>query len=454
MTGKLRIAIAPAYLALCLLLGGSTQGIWANAALQLLAILIIASAFLVPRGGPAPKPARQLLALFVAAIALFALQLLPLPPFVWTSLPGREIVVEGRQLLGLPLGWSSISLAPYDTLATLPALLPPLAVLVAIFWLRSDSAAWLAVALIGATFLGILVGLLQVSSAEPTTSPWYFYKFSSFGLATGLFANSNHMASLLLLAIPFTVALGAAARRKTTEPRKRYAILALTAGGLGVVLVGLVLNRSLAGFGLGIPITIASLLMVTRIGRTAKLGTIALALAALLAFVVLVFSPVSDRLVANGAAASVSTRQAMLVHSLEAVNEYHVVGSGFGTFQRVYRMFEEPERLGRELINHAHNDYLETALETGLAGVVMVLIFLAWWMAAVGRMLATPSADEFAKAGAIGSAAILLHSAVDYPLRTSAIAVAFAVCLALIIVSRRKAIGERDLRPTRHVVID
>ena len=454
MTGKLRIAIAPAYLALCLLLGGSTQGIWANAALQLLAILIIAWAFLVPRGGSAPKPARQLLALFVAAIALFALQLLPLPPFVWTSLPGREIVVEGRQLLGLPLGWSSISLAPYDTLATLPALLPPLAVLVAIFWLRSDSAAWLAVALIGATFLGILVGLLQVSSAEPTTSPWYFYKFSSFGLATGLFANSNHMASLLLLAIPFTVALGALARRKTTEPRKRYAILALTAGGLGVILVGLVLNRSLAGLGLGIPVTVASVLMVTRMGRTAKLGTIGLALAALLAFVVLVFSPVSDRLVANGAAASVSTRQAMLVHSLEAVNEYHVVGSGFGTFQRVYRMFEEPERLGRELINHAHNDYLETALETGLAGVVMVLIFLAWWMAAVGRMLATPSADEFAKAGAIGSAAILLHSAVDYPLRTSAIAVAFAVCLALIIVSRRKAIGERDLRPTRHVVID
>ena len=454
MTGKLRIAIAPAYLALCLLLGGSTQGIWANAALQLLAILIIAWAFLAPRGASAPKPARQLLAFFAAAIALFAFQLLPLPPFVWTILPGREIVVEGRQLLGLPLGWISISLAPYDTIATLPTLLPPLAMLLAIFWLRSDSTAWLAVALIGATFLGILLGLLQVSSSGPTASPWYLYKYSSFGFATGFFANSNHMASLLLLAIPFTVALGAAVLRRAKEPKKRYAILALTAGGLGVILVGLILNRSLAGFGLSIPVTIASLLMVVRIGRTARVGAIALALVTMMAFVVLLFSPVSERLVANGAAASVSTRQTMLAHSLEAVKEYNVAGSGFGTFQRVYRMFEEPETVTDEVINHAHNDYLEIVMETGLVGVVLVLAFLAWWLFVVRRLLVTPSADEFAMAGAIGSAAILLHSAVDYPLRTSAIATAFAMCLALIIVSRRTASDERDLRPTRHVVID
>ena len=454
MTGKLRTAIAPAYLLLCLILGGSAQGVWGVGLLQILAILIIAWAFLDPRRVGAPKPGRQLLALFLVAIAFIALQLLPLPPFIWTHLPGREIIVEGRLLLGLPLGWSAISLAPYDTLAAILPLLPPLAMLVAIFRLGSDSAAWLSVALIAATFLGILLGLLQVSAADPAASPWYLYKFTNFGLATGFFANSNHMASLLLLAIPFIVALGAAFRRSATEQRKKYALLALTAGGLGVCLIGLALNRSLAGFGLAIPVTIASLLMVVRLGKAVRVGAIALGLAALAGFIVLVYSPMSDRLTVNGAAASVSTRQEMLSRSIDAIREYHVVGSGFGTFQRVYNMFEEPERVGDEIINHAHNDYLEILMETGLAGMLLVLLFLAWWVDAVRRMLSTPSADEFAMAGAIGSAAILIHSAVDFPLRTSAIAAAFAMCLALIVVSRRSTTGERDLRPTRHVVID
>ncbi len=454
MMEKLRTAVAPAYLALCLLLGGSAQGIWANALLQLIAILIIAWAFLDSPRIPAPRQARQLLGLFALAIALFALQLVPLPPAIWTNLPGRDLVAEGRQILGLPPGWSTISLAPYDTIATLLPLLPPLAMLVAIFWLRSNSTKWLGTALIGGTFIGILLGLLQVSSSDPTTSPWYLFRYSSFGFATGFFANSNHMASLLLLAIPFTIALGAAVHRKATEPRKRYTILAMTAGGLGVILIGLVLNRSLAGLGLGIPVTIASILMVAPIGKSARLGAISLSLLALLGFVVLLFSPLSDRLAANGAAASVSTRQAMLSNSLNAVREFNLAGSGFGTFQRVYRMFEDPENVAGDVVNHAHNDYLEVVMETGLTGAMLVLVFLGWWMLAARRMLATPAADEFAMAGAIGSAAILLHSAVDFPLRTSAIAVAFSMCLALMIVARRSASSERDLRPTRHVVID
>jgi O-antigen ligase len=438
----------------CLLLGGSTQGVWANATLQISAILILAWALLDPHHVRAPREARQLFALTLAALAFCALQLVPLPPIIWTNLPGRQIVTEGRQLLGLPLGWSSISLAPYDTIATLPAVLPPLAMLAAIVRLQSASSTWLTVALIGTTFLGILVGLLQVTSAEPTSSPWYFYQYSSFGFATGFFANSNHMATLLLVAIPFTIALGAAAVRSTADMRKRYTIIALTAGGLGVILLGLVLNRSFAGFGIGIPVTIVSLLILVRIGRTAKLGAIMFALAAMVAFVILMFSPMGDRLIANGASASVSTRQDILAHSLQALKEYNVIGSGLGTFQRVYRMFEDPGMVGGELINHAHNDYLEIAMEMGLLGLVLVILFLAWWLNAVRRMLASPSADEFAKAGAIGSSAILLHGVVDYPLRTSAIAAIFAMCLALIIVSRRSARSERDLRPTRHVVID
>ena len=63
MIDRLRPAIAPAYLFLCLLLGGSGQGVWANAFLRLAAIGIIAWALLEPRDWPLPRAIRQLLAL-------------------------------------------------------------------------------------------------------------------------------------------------------------------------------------------------------------------------------------------------------------------------------------------------------------------------------------------------------------------------------------------------------
>ena len=68
-------------------------------------------------------------------------------------------------------------------------------------------------------------------------------------------------------------------------------------------------------------------------------------------------------------------------------------------------------------------------------------------------MLKSPAADQFAIASAIASAAMLLHSAVDYPLRTAAMSAVFAMCLVLIVQSRRSAQSGTDLRPARHLVV-
>ena len=48
-----------------------------------------------------------------------------------------------------------------------------------------------------------MLGVLQATSADVLQSPWYLYRYSNFGIATGFFANSNHMASLLVVSIPF-----------------------------------------------------------------------------------------------------------------------------------------------------------------------------------------------------------------------------------------------------------
>jgi len=311
------------------------------------------------------------------------------------------------------------------------------------------AAGWLAGALIGGTCAGVLLGILQVTSSNPLASPWYLYRQSNFGVATGFFANSNHMASLLLVSIPFLAALGASAGERAKDMRLRTAALALVGGGLVVVVLGLFLNGSLAGYGLGLPVVLASSLMLfgARSG-VVRAGVIAIGLASLVAIALLWSSPVG-----RGAATSVSSRQAILATGMGLIGEYGPAGSGLGTFEKVYRMAEDPARVDRYYVNHAHDDYLELAVETGLPGIILMLLFLAWWGRSAWRMLSSPAPDQFAMAGAIASWAMLLHSAVDYPLRTAAMSAAFAMCLALIIQTRRTAGRDTDLRPVRHLVV-
>ena len=455
MTDRVRSAVAPAYLFLCLLLGGSPQGMWGNAILQLLAVAIIGWALIDRRGETLTRSARQLLAILLVAILIALLQLLPLPAGTWTSLPGRQFVVDGFQLLGLPLPAMPLSLAPYDSLTTILALLPPIGMLAAMLGLRAYSAVWLALALVAGAMAGVLLGILQVASPIPEASPWYLYRISNFGVATGFFANSNHMANLLLVTIPFVAAIGVTLRQQSKDVRMRSAGLAVACSGLILAVLGLILNRSLAGYGLGVPVVLASLTILFGLTATwVRVAVIAIGATGIAAIALLWASPIGSQMDRLGASTSVVSRQQIAANSLELASEFAPVGSGLGTFPKIYPRTEDPAEVERIYVNHAHNDYLELAVETGLPGVLLLLAFLIWWVVAVTRMLRSPASDQFAVAGAIASAAILLHSLVDYPLRTAAISAVFAMSLALVIQSRRTAQSDTDLRPTRHLVVD
>jgi O-antigen ligase len=107
---------------------------------------------------------------------------------------------------------------------------------------------------------------------------------------------------------------------------------------------------------------------------------------------------------------------------------------------------------------HAHNDYLEWALEGGMPAVLLVAGFL-WWWAAAARAAWSDQGDNLRRAATIASAAVLCHSAFDYPLRTTAIAAIFAFCVALMTTAYRPSVASdvRDgaaVRPKRHVTIE
>ena len=450
-------AAAPIYLFLCLLLGGSVQGVAGNMVLQLIGLGLLAWAAIVPVAGRSSTAERQLGILILLVLVLIAVELVPLPASIWTHLGGRSVLAGGFQVLGVAVPSMSISVAPYDTVATTLTLIPPLALLAIVLRIGARPL-WLVAALLAGLFAGILLGILQVGSASTPDSPWYLYADTNYGVATGFFANANHMATLLLISIPFLAALLGSARSRRGGLQHYSGVIALVTAAAVVVLVGLVLNGSLAGYGLAVPVLVASTLLLLRPRSPARLWVgvgAALLLAGVLAGLFLM--PLDSSVLRSQARTSVQSRQEILTTSLRAAGDFLPLGSGIGTFERVYALYERPDTLDpTTTVNHAHDDYVEVALEAGVPGIFLMALFLLWWARAALGAWRTGDSGPFARAATIASAAILVHSIVDFPLRTAAISSCFAMCLALLVRWRPIApamVEKNEFRPARHVVI-
>lgn len=450
----MRSAVVPAYLLLCIVLGGSVQGYWGVAILQILAIVIIGWSLLAREPVRLPGAAKALFAIAGLTVVLAGVQLVPLPPAVWTALPGRAPIVEGFHLLGLRLPWLPVSLAPYDAAATVLTLLPPLAVLTAMLVAGAYRASWLVIAVLIGTFAAVLLGALQVGSADPMTSPWYLYSRTNYGVATGFFANSNHMATLLVVSVPLLFALIAELRKRAQNQRAGSAVLLLAVSGALVLMVGIFLNGSLAVLLLGLPVLVISATMLMPRGVRMRGAVAAVALASIAAILLVYRTPLQTMLPASNAT-SVYSRQTMWSHTLIAIEDQGLLGSGVGTFAQVYPQYEDPAAVTSTVVNHAHNDYLEIALETGIPGVLLLAAFLLWWGGRAAPIWRTAATDRYALAASIASGAMLVHSLVDYPLRTAAISSIMAACLALMTRPRQRDRGDgEDLWPaTRHLAV-
>lgn len=451
MVSRARALIGPCYLFACVLLGGSAQGVWSNMLLQLAGVAVIAWAAMAKADQPLSRSARQLLLLAAAGILVAAVQLIPLPAALWATLPGRAGVARGFAALGMAVPSEPLSLAPASTLDAILTLIPPLAVFCALACLKAYRPLFLAIAVLGATIAGIGLGALQVASNGAELSGWYLYPETNQGRAVGFFANADHMATLLVIAIPFLAAIVAASKGGS---RQRYLATATVAAGTAVLLlVGIVLNGSLAGYGLAVPVAAASFLILLPPAMRLRLWVGAGAVLLLIAAVaILQAKPVTGGAIGAHANSAVSSRSEILKTTAAAARSFMPFGSGLGTFRAVYPLYESAATVDSTYVIHAHNDYAELLLELGAAGAVLILLFLAWWAAAVWRVWSSSEARPFVRAAAIASAAILVHSLVDFPLRTAAIAACFAMTLALLADGRGPAPQQdKALRRNRHV---
>ena len=151
----------------------------------------------------------------------------------------------------------------------------------------------------------------------------------------------------------------------------------------------------------------------------------------------------------------------MAATTMEAIRDTFPAGTGLGSLPQVYRTYEDENEVGREFVNHTHNDYLEFVLELGLPGLLLIVMFLAWWAWRSMRVWRSSfEGADLARAGTLVVLVVLLHSIVDYPARTSAIAALVATACALMVPpqarSRRRGRGEptAEASDLRHLEAD
>jgi len=401
--------------------GGSYYGI-ANLLVQLTALAVLAAHYesFTAFWRTAPLTLRGLI---VLTFLVPALQTIPLPPEFWKALPGRELVEQSLEQTG-EVGWMPLSLDPRRTLLALTALIVPLSVLT-IGWSapRRDLAAlgWIVVVLGLITFL---VGAVQVSSNGQ--SGLLYPQRMPGSILLGTFANRNSAGLMLVLPLTFAALL--------PTPRSHPAGLPVRLVICGLLLLAIILTRSRTALVLSaIPIMLGLAYAISSIIGRAKDHTNAKASRCWL-IAAGVFALGMASLAALGTVAP--GRLAQTLERFESVGEdsrrffwedashsaarYWPVGAGMGTFDEVSGVDESLENLSPRRAGRAHNDFIEVAIEAGIVGVILVVIWIAMIASLAWR--ARVSSWRWPAWGAAGFLlAIALQSITDYPLRNQTI---------------------------------
>jgi O-antigen ligase len=440
-----------------LALGGATQhGFLSDALLQAAALpLLLTAGWRLWESQKSPDQ-RRALVFCSAIVALPLVQLIPLPPFLWTHLPARASLVSTYALLRRPLTWAPISLAREETWLSALALLPPLALFLAVLTLEWRERRRLCVAVVAFAVASGLIGLLQ----KAQVSLLQFFETVDASQPLGFFPNQNLLAALLycgaVMATAWLLAsLGSSHSSRRHQKNTTAVAIASALALLSLVSIVLV-TRSRAGVVLTF-LGVFALVSGTAIrgagsGNPEDLGetesarwhldrrAIGAAFAVLLttAFVFVGWSSLAAFLDRFALDHLTDERPVFAKVTFFAAKAFMPVGAGLGSFIPTYQTFEKPTDLFVvTYANHAHNELLELALEAGVYGLLLLVIFLAWLVKRARLALTAPRApltiDEYLRdAGLVTILLCLAHSLVDYPLRTSALASIFAFAGALL----------------------
>ncbi|WP_020681874.1 O-antigen ligase family protein [Marinobacterium rhizophilum] len=281
-------------------------------------------------------------------------------------------------------------------------------------------------------------------------------KDAYLGNATGTYVNRNHLAGYLEMTLACGIGL-LLALRDGRPFRWRY-ILELLEGpktrlrlALVIMVIALVMTHSR----MGNAAFFASLMIVgalfTLINREHRLRN-SLIITSLVLIDVLVISQyfglekLKDRLletqfedqVVDGevVASANEQRDDIMGYALPLLQKHPVTGIGAGAFESSFQRYPGPDI--RLHFDHAHNDYLQFAIEFGLIGLLPLALFVA--LAFYQALRALWRSQSWYRSGvgfgaAMGLLALMIHSATDFNLQIPANAATFVVMAAVAVLA-------------------
>ncbi len=286
-------------------------------------------------------------------------------------------------------------------------------------------------------FTGVLVAMLGLAQGAGWGDRVYGKIRPAYGGSPmGPFVNRNHFAGYMEMALGVLVGLWIAiVRRERTDPSKRpgptsgawhetrfvpqvfmVSVLVLTAA--------LALWRSGSRGGLiamAGAMAVLSLPMLWHLGGTLRRRGMVLALVVLIVvgagFKVYELTQAESLEPELTSEPSFGKRLRVWDASLGMLLRFPVFGTGFGTYAYAIPLYQ---RSGYERMwIYAHNDYVQLACETGVTGVVFFAAGFGWFMRRfLLPLLRNPVQWGGASLGcALGMAAILIHSLVDFNLQ-------------------------------------
>lgn len=357
--------------------------------------------------------------LLLSMLLLVCAQLIPLPPVIWQSLPGRSLFADAGILAGSAQPWRPLSIVPTATLNAAASLAIPFAVLFLLNGLSISEQNHLPGFILGLITAAMLIGLIQFSEGgleNPLIN-------GTAGNVGGNFANRNHFALFLAMGCLIAPAWAFSGRQGPTW-RTPVALALVTLFVLTILATG---SRSgiltgLIALAIGLAFSWHDIRHQLRHAPRWVFPLLITSLIGIVAVFVLI-SIAADRAESISRALEIDPGQDMRARGrptvLAMIGAYFPAGSGFGGFDPIFRIHEPFGLLKPTYFNHAHNDYLEIVLDGGLPALILLMAATGWFIWASVRAWGAKTAQSAMPK--IGSGLLLLvyvSSIFDYPART------------------------------------
>lgn len=447
--------------------GGSRDDIASLVILRPVACLVIGYGILASRESELKRFATAYY--FLVALGIFfMLQLLPLPPSLWKSLPGRDFYMEVALATNTEQVWRPLSLSPSKTLNSLFSLSIPLAAVSTYAALTADDRERALLLIVLYAILNAVIGMFQLTGSFGQA--FYFYRITSDLSPVGLFANRNHFAVMLAATLPLMAAFMCSSQTKRWYSKFGRRPLVLAHALFFVVLVAfsimIVISGSRAGVGC-LAVSVVGSTYILRLiqvhdqtsvlkHKVKKYGVwqyswsipLVLVLVAGLATFAGGRAVALDRLFSGN---TNTTRFDVLPTILEMASAFFPVGAGMGAFSTSYYRFERDEFLDALYLNHAHNDWLQVVVEGGAIAAAFLSFALIFVMRRLFKLLShsmLPFHERCIQLGLIGLVVIImLASVVDYPARTPSVMWVLTISLIALLAGTAKGTNHRSNTP-------